>query len=34
MGGGVLSGSDSLVPTQAKKGFELQMQVCLDLISV
>lgn len=42
MGGRVLSGasepgtscSDSLVPTRAKKGFELQMQVCLDLISV
>lgn len=42
MGGRVLSGasepgtscSDSLVPTWAKKGFELQMQVCLDLISV
>lgn len=37
MGGRVLSGtscSDSLVPSRAKKGFELQMQVCLDLISM
>lgn len=41
-GGRVLSGvselstscSDSFVPTRAKKGFELQMQVCLDLISM
>lgn len=29
-----VSCSDSLGPTRAKKGFELQMQVCLDLISV
>lgn len=42
MGGRVLSGaselgtscSERLVPTRAKKGFELQMQVCLDLISM